>query len=49
MSNTRVDDLNVLSDQTLRNGEELKDSVPGSPRAMGMVVGGRLTIKKTPN
>ena len=49
MNDIRVDDLNVLSEETLMNPEELKDSVPASARAMETVSGGRLAIKKILN
>ena len=49
MSDIRLDDLNVVSVETLMNPEELKDSVPASSRAMETVAGGRLAIKKILN
>ena len=49
MNDIRVDDLNVLSEQTLMNPEELKGSVPVSARAIETVSGGRLAIKNILN
>ena len=49
MNDIRLDDLNVLSEETLMNPEELNDSVPASARAMETVSGGRLAIKKILN
>ena len=49
MNDIRLDDLNVLSEETLMNPEALKDSVPASARAMETVSGGRLAIKKILN
>jgi 3-deoxy-7-phosphoheptulonate synthase len=49
MNDIKVDDLNVLSEETLMNPEELKDSVPASDQAMETVSGGRLAIKKILN
>ena len=46
MNDIKVDDLNVLSEETLLNPEELKVSVPASAQAMETVSGGRLAIKK---
>ena len=49
MNDIRLDDLNVLNEETLMNPEELKDSVPASARAMETVSDGRLAIKKILN
>ena len=49
MNEIKVDDLNVLSEETLINPEELKDSVPASDRALESVSSGRLAIKKILN
>ena len=49
MNDIRLDDLNVLNEETLMNPEELKDSVPASARAMETVSNGRLAIKKILN
>ena len=42
----KVDDLNVLSEETLVNPEALKAEAPASERALATVSGGRLAIKK---
>ena len=44
MNSTRVDDLNVLNEETLMKLEELKKSVPAP--AIETVAGGRLATKK---
>ncbi|MBT3833576.1 MAG: 3-deoxy-7-phosphoheptulonate synthase, partial [Gammaproteobacteria bacterium] len=49
MNNIKLDDLNVLNEETLMSPEELKDSVPASSQAMETVSGGRLAIKKILN
>lgn len=49
MNDIKVDDLNVLSEETLMNPEELKDSVPASDQALETVSRGRLAIKKILN
>lgn len=46
MNDIKVDDLNVLSEETLTNPEELKIQVPASDRALETVAGGRLAIKR---
>ena len=46
MNEIKVDDLNVLSEETLINPEELKEVVLASDDAMATVSGGRLAIKK---
>ena len=46
MNDIGVDDLNVLTEETLMNPEALKSMVPAPPRAMETVSGGRLAIKK---
>lgn len=46
MNDIKVDDLNVLSEETLINPEELKVDVPASEKALETVAGGRLAIKK---
>lgn len=46
MNDIKVDDLNVLSEQTLINPEELKIEVPASDKALETVSSGRLAIKK---
>jgi 3-deoxy-7-phosphoheptulonate synthase len=46
MNEIKVDDLNVLSEETLINPEELKALVPTSDHALETVAGGRLAIKK---
>ena len=45
MNNIQVDDLNVLSEETLITPEKLKERVPASDRALETVSGGRLAIK----
>ena len=45
MNEIKVDDLNVLSEDTLINPEELKAAVPASEKAMAAVSSGRLAIK----
>ncbi len=49
MNEIKVDDLNVLSEETLINPEELKNSVPASDHALETVSRGRLAIKKILN
>ena len=46
MNDISVDDLNVLTEETLMNPEALKSMVPAPARAMETVSGGRLAIKK---
>lgn len=46
MNDIKVDDLNVLSEETLINPEELKVRVPCPDTALETVAGGRLAIKK---
>lgn len=46
MNDIGVDDLNVLTEETLMNPEALKSMVPAPVRAMETVSGGRLAIKK---
>ncbi len=46
MNDIKVDDLNVLSEETLINPEELKKQVPCSDKALETVAGGRLAIKR---
>lgn len=46
MNDIKVDDLNVLSEETLVTPEELKALVPASDTALETVAGGRLAIKK---
>ena len=46
MNDISVDDLNVLTEETLMNPEALKSMVPAPVRAMETVSGGRLAIKK---
>lgn len=46
MNEIKVDDLNVLSEETLINPEQLKELVPASDKALAVVAGGRLAIKK---
>jgi len=46
MNDIGVDDLNVLTEETLMNPEALKSMVPAPARAMETVSGGRLAIKK---
>jgi 3-deoxy-7-phosphoheptulonate synthase len=41
-----VDDLNVLSEETLINPNQLKNDVPASEKALATVSSGRLAIKK---
>ena len=45
MRNLVVDDLNVLSEETLVNPNQLKDSIPASENALATVARGRATIK----
>lgn len=49
MNDISVDDLNVLSEETLMNPEALKTMVPAPARALETVSGGRLAIKKILN
>ena len=49
MNDIKVDDLNVLREETLMYPQELKDSVPASAHALETVSGGRLAIKKILN
>ena len=44
MNDIGVDDLNVLTEETLMNPEALKSMVPAPARAMETVSGGRLAI-----
>ena len=46
MNDIGVDDLNVLTEETLMNPKALKSMVPAPARAMETVSGGRLAIKK---
>lgn len=46
MNEIKVDDLNVLSEETLITPEQLKEKVPASDRALETVAGGRLAIKR---
>ncbi len=46
MTNKIVDDLNVLSEETLITPEGLKEKVPASEKALKTVTNGRVTIKK---
>jgi 3-deoxy-7-phosphoheptulonate synthase len=46
MNDIKVDDLNVLSEETLITPEQLKEAVPASDTALETVSGGRLAIKK---
>ena len=46
MNDIGVDDLNVLTEETLMNPEALKSMVPALARAMETVSDGRLAIKK---
>ena len=46
MNDIKVDDLNVLSEETLITPEKLKETVPASDAALQTVAGGRLAIKK---
>ncbi|XOV88410.1 MAG: 3-deoxy-7-phosphoheptulonate synthase [Pseudomonadota bacterium] len=46
MNAVQVDDLNVLSEETLITPEDLKLQVPTSDRALETVSGGRLTIRQ---
>lgn len=46
MNSIKVDNLNVLSEDTLINPEQLKQQVPASQQALETVAGGRLAIKK---
>ena len=45
MTNVIVDDLNVLSEQTLITPNELKKLIPASDTALATVSNARLTIK----
>lgn len=45
----KLDDLNVLSEETLINPNQLKDLVPASDQALATVAESRLTIKKILN
>ena len=46
MNDIQVDDLNVLSEETLITPEKLKELAPASGRALETVSGGRLAIKR---
>jgi 3-deoxy-7-phosphoheptulonate synthase len=46
MSDIQVDDLNVLSEETLISPEQLKQRVPASAKALATVAGGRIAIKR---
>jgi len=46
MNDIQVDDLNVLSEETLISPEQLKQRVPASDKALATVAGGRLAIKR---
>ena len=46
MNDIKVDDLNVLSEETLINPDELKRLIPASDKVQETVSGGRLAIKK---
>lgn len=46
MNDIKVDDLNVLSEETLMTPEALKEQVPASDEALATVAGGRLAIKQ---
>ena len=46
MTDLIVDDLNVLSEETLLNPNQLKDSIPASDNALATVARGRATIKE---
>ena len=49
MTEIKLDDLNVLSEETLINPNDLKDLVPASEQALATVAEGRMTIKKILN
>ncbi|MGV0036023.1 MAG: 3-deoxy-7-phosphoheptulonate synthase [Candidatus Azotimanducaceae bacterium WSBS_2022_MAG_OTU7] len=49
MNDIKVDDLNVLSEQTLMNPDELKARIPASEQVLETVSKGRLAIKKILN
>jgi len=49
MNDIKVDDLNVLSEETLINPNQLKLDVPASEKALATVSNGRLAIKKILN
>ncbi|MBQ75660.1 MAG: 3-deoxy-7-phosphoheptulonate synthase [Gammaproteobacteria bacterium] len=46
MTELKVDDINVLSEETLINPNKLKQDVPASDRALETVSNGRLAIKR---
>lgn len=46
MNNIKVDDINVLSEETLINPNQLKIDVPASDKALSTVSNGRLAIKQ---
>jgi 3-deoxy-7-phosphoheptulonate synthase len=46
MNDMKVDDVNVLSEETLINPNKLKQDVPASENALATVSNGRLSIKK---
>ncbi|NQV63778.1 MAG: 3-deoxy-7-phosphoheptulonate synthase, partial [SAR86 cluster bacterium] len=46
MTNVIVDDLNVLSEQTLMTPNQLKKLIPASDKALANVANARLTIKE---
>ena len=45
MSKIQLDDLNVLSEETLINPEELKQMIPASDAALKTVAAGRMAVK----
>lgn len=46
MTELKVDDINVLSEETLINPNKLKEEVPASDNALATVSNGRLAIKR---
>jgi len=49
MTNVQVDDLNVLSEETLITPNELKEAVPASEQALETVSNARLAIRNILN
>jgi 3-deoxy-7-phosphoheptulonate synthase len=49
MTDMKLDDVNVLSEETLITPNKLKDKVPASAQALATVANGRMTIKRILN
>ena len=46
MTELKVDDINVLSEETLINPTKLKEDIPATDQALAAVSAGRLAIKR---